>query len=74
MLILPGFTGSLLHNSTAGGAYEGYALQSRRNRVGMVPVTILILVFLIPVAYAVGRFVQWNRDANRVMGSWNRKR
>jgi hypothetical protein len=69
-----GSSGSTLHNCTVGGAYEGYALQSGGNRVGMVSMTILILVFLIPVAYAVGRIVQWNRDANRVMGSWNRKR
>lgn len=36
--------------------------------------TILILVLLIPVAYFVGRFVQWTTDAKRVMGPWDRKR
>jgi hypothetical protein len=36
--------------------------------------TILILVLLIPLAYSVGRVVQWNRDANRVVGSWSKKR
>lgn len=40
----------------------------------MVSMTILILVLLIPAAYFIGRFVQWNRDANRVMGPWNRER
>jgi hypothetical protein len=39
-----------------------------------VSMTILILVLLIPLAYSVGRAVQWARDAKRVMGSGSRKR
>lgn len=36
--------------------------------------TTLILVLLIPAAYYVGRYVQWNEDARRVMGgSWRRR-
>jgi hypothetical protein len=40
----------------------------------LVAIFILVLVLLIPAAYFVGRFVQWSRDANHVMGPWDRRR